>query len=92
MLFYGQLLIKHKLLYILHPIIVPIISNFYHMLVLIGAFQKYYGLPPDFLLISAIFAFLSKFKPYSTSSIFYLTFIWRKNNEQIFFLTKVRVV
>ena len=74
MLFYGQLLIKHKLLYLknyyfdlLLPIITPIISNFQHVLVLIRAFQKYYGLSRYFLLTSAFFAFLSKLKPYSRS-------------------------
>ena len=47
-------------------LLVRFISSF-HVLVLIRAFQKYYGLSRYFLLTSAFFAFLSKFKPYSTS-------------------------
>ena len=52
-LFYGQLLIKHKLLYF--QIITLIILNFHHVLVLISTFEKYYGLSHNY------------FKPYSRS-------------------------
>ena len=44
------------------------ISSFHHVLVLIGAFQKYV-VSRDFLLKSAFFAFLLKFKPYSSSQM-----------------------
>ena len=43
------------------------ISSFHHVLVLIRAFEKYYGFSRDFLLTSAFYAFSSKFKLYSTS-------------------------
>ena len=43
------------------------ISSFHHVLILIRAFQKHYGLSRDYLLTSAFYAFLWKFKLYSMS-------------------------
>ena len=48
-------------------LLLQFISNFQNMLILIRVFQKYYALSSDLLLKSAVFAFLSKIKPYSTS-------------------------
>ena len=52
------------------------ISSFQHVSVLLRAFQKYYGLSRDSLLTSIFFAFLSKFKPYSTlqRAIFFMKY------------------
>ena len=43
------------------------ILSFHNVLILIREFQKYYPLSREFLLMSAFYAFLWKFKLYSTS-------------------------
>ena len=58
---------SYKTEFVSKELLLRFISSFHHVLVLIRAFQKYYGLSRDFLLTSAFCGFLWKFKLYSTS-------------------------
>ena len=58
---------SYKTEFVSKELLLRFISSFHHVLVLIRAFQKYYGLSRYFLLKSAFYAFLWKFKLYSTS-------------------------
>ena len=87
---------SYKTEFLSKELLLRFISSFHHVF-LIRAFQKYYGLSRDFLLTSAFYVFLWKFKLYSVSweqfplwnikklvkKTFYLAFIWWKNNEKI---------
>ena len=55
---------SYKTEFVSKELLLRFISSFQHVLVLIRAFRKYYGLSRDFLLTPAFDAFLSKFKIY----------------------------
>ena len=58
---------SYKTEFVSKELLFRIISNFHHVLVLIRAVQKRFGLLRDFFLTSALYAFLLKFKLYSLS-------------------------
>ena len=58
---------SYKTEFVSKELLLSVVSSFRHVLVLITAFQIYYGMSCEFLLTSAVYAFLWKFKLYSTS-------------------------
>ena len=64
----------HKAEILSKELLLRFISSFHYVLVLIRAFQKYYDLSRDFLLTSAFYAFLWKFKLYSKRAISFMKY------------------
>ena len=60
-------LTSYKAEFVSKELLLQFISSFHDVLVLIRTFQEYYGLSRERLLMSAFYAFLWKFKLYSTS-------------------------
>ena len=65
---------SYKKEFISKELLLQFISSFHYVLVLIRAFQKYYDLSRDFLLTSAFYAFLWKFKLYSKRAISFMKY------------------
>ena len=58
---------SYKTEFVSKELLLRFISSFHDVLVLIRTFQEYYGLSREYLLTSAFYVFLWKFKLYSTS-------------------------